>query len=255
MSEGGHRTKAGQAVRLLDVPAARTYGAWDHLHEFATGQQLSDALKSGAATHYGHAGRAFLERLTRDGRNLADYLERFKQWPEFNPPDAEGQDKRAAARFALLALAGELATEYGITTWDEGEASKAAAAGFHAWRAMRGRGNDERKQITQAVASFIERHGDSRFSEAEREGDAIRVNRAGWYEDSPDGRVYWFTADGLREALKGFDFRRALDVLEQVGAIAKAGANGERAKLKRIGGRAVKLYPVTAGRLEAGNGH
>ncbi len=255
MSEGGHRTKAGQAVRLLDVPAARTYGAWDHLHGFASGQQLSDVLKSGAATHYGHAGRAFLERLTRDNRNLADYLERFKQWPEFSPPDAEGQDKRAAARFALLALAGELAAEYGITTWDEGEASKAAAVGFQAWRAMRGRGNDERKQITQAVTAFIERHGDSRFSHADREGDAIRVNRAGWYEDSPDGRVFLFSADGLREALKGFDFRRALDVLEAAGAIPKAGANGERARLRRIAGRAVKLYPIIAGRLEVISGH
>ena len=254
MAEGGHRTKAGQAVRLLDVPAARNFGAWDELHGFATGQQLSDALKSGAATHHGHAGRAYLERLTRESRNLSDYLERFKQWSEFNPPDAEGQDKRAAARFALLALAGELASEYGITTWEEGEASKAAAVGFQAWRSMRGRGNDEAKQIRQAVASFIERHGDSRFSHADHEGDAIRVNRAGWYEDSPDGRVFLFNADGLREALKGFDFRRALDVLEQAGAIPKAGANGERAKLKRIGGRAVKLYPVTAGRLDAGNG-
>jgi putative DNA primase/helicase len=119
---------------------------------------------------------------------------------------------------------------------------------------MRGRGNDEAKQIRQAVASFIERHGDSRFSEADREGDAIRVNRAGWFEDSMDGRVFLFNADGLREALKGFDFRRALDVLEQAGAIPKAGANGERARLKRIGGRAVKLYPITAGRLEVNNG-
>ncbi len=254
MAEGGHRTKAGQAVRLLDVPAAGAFGAWDELHGFATGQQLSDALKTGAAKHYGHAGRAYLERLTRESRNLSDYLERFKQWPEFNPPDAEGQDRRAAARFALLALAGELAAEYGIVPWDEGEASKAAAVGFQAWRSMRGRGNDEAKQIRQAVASFIERHGDSRFSHADHEGDAIRVNRAGWYEDSPDGRVFLFNADGLREALKGFDFRRALDVLEQAGAIPKAGANGERAKLKRIGGRAVKLYPISAGRLEASNG-
>jgi putative DNA primase/helicase len=71
MAEGGHRTKAGQAVRLLDVPAARTFGAWDELHGFATGQQLSDALKTSAAKHYGHVGRTYLERLTRESRNLA----------------------------------------------------------------------------------------------------------------------------------------------------------------------------------------
>src|SRR5207247_1076814 len=32
MAEGGHRIKAGQAVRLLDTPAARAFGAWDNLH-------------------------------------------------------------------------------------------------------------------------------------------------------------------------------------------------------------------------------
>jgi putative DNA primase/helicase len=46
--------------------------------------------------------------------------------PDFNRHDFEGQDKRAAGRFALLALAGELATEYGMTGWPEGEAVKAA---------------------------------------------------------------------------------------------------------------------------------
>lgn len=66
MTEGGHRIKAGQTVRLLDVPAQRTYGAWDTLHQHASGTAFSDALKREAATHYGHAGRAFLEKLTRD---------------------------------------------------------------------------------------------------------------------------------------------------------------------------------------------
>jgi putative DNA primase/helicase len=31
MMEGGHRAKAGQSVRLLDLPAARRFGAWDEL--------------------------------------------------------------------------------------------------------------------------------------------------------------------------------------------------------------------------------
>jgi hypothetical protein len=50
--------------------------------------------------------------------------------PVLSGEGGEGQDKRAAGRFALLALAGEVATEYGITGWPEGEAIKAAAEGF-----------------------------------------------------------------------------------------------------------------------------
>ena len=37
MQEGGHRAKAGQAVRLLDIPVAQAHGAWDDLHGATSG--------------------------------------------------------------------------------------------------------------------------------------------------------------------------------------------------------------------------
>ena len=251
MTEGGHRVKAGQAVRLLDVPAQRTYGAWDNLHQFATGTAFSDALKIEAATHYGHAGRAFLEKLTRDhDGSFSDALDAIKAAPALQAPGGEGQAKRAAGRFAVLALAGELATNYGITGWKEGDAINAAGVGFAAWLSLRGgagQGNSERGQIMESVTSFIERHGDSRFSDAD-DTDAQRAllvrDRAGWWRNAGEGRTYLFTAGGLREALKGFDFNRALDTLQELGAIAAAGADGKRAKPVRINGRVVKLYAV-----------
>ena len=118
MQEGGRRAKAGQSVRLLDIPVSRKYGAWDNLHGMPTAAAFSDAVKRAAATHYGHAGRAFLERLTRDDRDFCALLDRIKSLPAFALEGGEGQDKRAAGRFALLALAGEVATEYGITDQD-----------------------------------------------------------------------------------------------------------------------------------------
>ena len=136
MLEGGSRAKAGQAVRLLDIPSARSFGAWDTLHGMPSGTAFSDALKRAAATHHGHAGRAFLEKLTRDTRDFGALLERFKGLADFSADGAEGQDKRAAGRFALLALAGEAATEYGLTSWPEGEATTAAAEGFRVWRGL-----------------------------------------------------------------------------------------------------------------------
>lgn len=253
MAEGGQRAKAGQSVRLLDVPAARRYGAWDTLHGFPNGPALSDAIKRTAATHYGHAGRAYLERLTRDPRDFAEMLERIKGLPQFAADGGEGQDKRAAARFALLALAGELATEYGITGWPEGEAINAAAEAFKAWRGLRGTGNDERRQIIERVADFIERHGDSRFSDVvASDGDAMRINRAGWWRDEAGGRVYLFNAAGLKEALAGFDFKRALDTLQQAGALPPS--SGERSKPERIGGRLVRVYAIHADQLRGGDG-
>lgn len=254
MQEGGHRAKAGQAVRLLDIPAARVYGAWDTLHDLPSGTAFSDVIKRAAVTHHGHAGRAFLERLTRDRQDFCALLEKIKALPEFSADGGEGQDKRAAARFALLALAGEMAIEYGITGWPEGEALNAAAEAFRVWRAARGRGNDERRQILDRVSAFIERHGDGRFSDADLTGDTPIRDRAGWWRDTGEGREYLFTADGMREALKGFDFKRALDALQEAGALPTPGADGRRQRFYRIGGRGVKLYPVQADKLGGDHG-
>ncbi|MEB0112783.1 DUF927 domain-containing protein [Variovorax sp. RTB1] len=251
MAEGGHRIKAGQSVRLLDVPAQRRHGAWNSLHGHASGAAFSDALRAASKANYGHAGRKFLRALTHDAEtDIAAALEAMKAQPEFHSPD--GQEKRAAARFALLALAGELATEYGITGWSSGEATAAAAQAFASWRALRGPvlGNLERDQVLTKVSGFIERHGDSRFSGVDSAHDVTVRDRAGWWEDSDAGRVYLFTADGMREALKGFDFARGLDVLQEVGALPQPGASAERSRMRRICERPVRVYAIDVARLE-----
>jgi len=101
MLEGGHRAKAGQAVRLLDVPIARQHGAWDTLHDAASAAAFSDAIKRAAATHHGHAGRAFLEHLTADKRDFCAFLEKFKALPMFATEGDEGQPsaRRPASRW------------------------------------------------------------------------------------------------------------------------------------------------------------
>jgi putative DNA primase/helicase len=253
MLEGGHRAKAGQSVRLLDVPAARIFGAWDELHEAASAAAFSDGIKRAAAQHHGLVGRSFLEKLTHDPRDFCSMLETAKSLPLFSAEGGEGQDKRAAGRFALIGLSGELATEYGLTGWQEGEAINAAALAFDLWRAQRGKGNDERRQIAEQLSGFIERHGDGRFSDADETGESQIRDRAGWWRDSADGREYLLTAEAIRDALKGFDFKRALDVLQELGALSKPGANGERARFCRIRGRGVKLYPINPDKLAPGS--
>ena len=82
----------------------------------------------------------------------------------------------------------------------------------------------------------------------------MRINRAGWWRDDGSGRVYLFNKDGLREALTGFDFKRALDTLQEAGALPKADASGIRAKAQRIGKLLVRLYPIQADKLGADHG-
>jgi putative DNA primase/helicase len=258
MSEGGYRAKAGQQVRILDIPAARQFGCFDELHGHESGASLSDCIKREADTHHGQAGRAFVEKLARaDWHEIAQQYERFKTAPLFNPANADGQVKRAAGRFALIGLAGELAAEWGIVGWRTGEAMEAARLCFDLWRNARGHGekNDETRQIADAVSRFIERHGDGRFSDLAGNSAATIRDRAGYWKQSGDERIYLFNADGLREATRGFDFGRALDALEAMGAIPRPGADGKRATKTKIDGRAVWLYHITPSRLTEGADH
>jgi hypothetical protein len=56
----------------------------------------------------------------------------------------------------------------------------------------------------------------------------------------------------MREACQGFDFQRALDVLQEVGALPAS--SGERSKPERIGGRLARLYTIYADRLRGDDG-
>jgi putative DNA primase/helicase len=240
MQEGGVRVKAGQQVRLLDIPAERQHGVFDVLHGFESARALADHLKTATATHYGHAGREFLRRLTDDKTDLGQALGEMRALPEFATPDGDGQAARAASRLALVALAGELATQYALTGWPEGAAIDAAAEALQLWLSQRGQGRTEDRQVVDAVRAFLERHGDSRFSDVEADDAAQRLvrDRAGWWRARDGKREWLFTSDGLREAVKGFDFKFACNVLERHGWLI------ERGKTIRIGGRTPRVHVI-----------
>lgn len=245
MEDGGIRIKAGQAVRIIDLPVTdQTHGCWDALHGFTSGAALSDAVRRESETHYGHAGRAFLERLTRDDHDqVRELLTVIKARPEFNADGGEGQFQRVAARFAILALAGELATGYGVTGWTKGEAIQAAAVGLRLWLGMRdGKIEDaEGPQVIGQVVEFIDRHGDSRFSDADADSAPPVRERAGFWRDRDFRRAYLFFPVGMREALKGHDFTRALDHLERAGMLR---ARNKNERIKAMGGEPKKCYVI-----------
>ena len=67
MAEGGKRSRAGQEIRLLDIPARRAFGAWDNLHGMSGGREFSDAIQRASVTDYGHAGPEFIRKLLASG--------------------------------------------------------------------------------------------------------------------------------------------------------------------------------------------
>jgi len=248
MDEGGHRIKAGQTVRILDIPVGSAYGAWDSLHQYENGQRFSDALKQQSSMHFGHAGRHYLEHLaSAPNSQYASRIEAIKSELATNQGRRGGQVERALSRLATLALAGELATEFGITQWPKGEATRAARVCFKAWIDMRGSdlGNSEETQIIESINAFIDRHGDSRFScisGAESTYSITTRDRAGYWSDNNGERIYFFNRTGMREALRGFDYKRALVVLHNAGMLEAPDAEGKHARVKRVKGVPTRLY-------------
>lgn len=259
MAEGGERVRAGQAVRLVDLPVNRQYGVFDVLHNFKNGGALSDAILQSAYANYGHPGTAFVERLASQ-KGVRDWFEQIKAHECLQaPPDAEGQVVRVRDRFAALALAGELATLHGITGWAPEAAIRACGAMFSTWLASRTSedggsatgGNMEEVQIVRAVNDFIAKHGSSRFQnlgvlDAAGGPETVVRDRAGWIQQAQSGRVYLFSPAGLNEVLAGFDRSFAIGVLTKHG-ILQPGRDGKPSYTQRLNGVTTRVYCIKPG--------
>lgn len=229
LANGKRRAKAGQAVRLLDIPAARTHGIFDTTFGFGGGRQFADHIKDACNQHYGTAGVHFLEHLTKTPRTTVQArFAAIQNDARFQ--DSDLQAGRAGGVFALLATAGELASEFGVTGWSKGSATKAAASAFQLWLANRGTGQHETREIVDLLREAVERFGDSRFSKASEyqapnapaSSVAVPVrDRLGWWIDEPStGRRIWcFHKTGLQSATNNADHKKVIDALKSAGAL------------------------------------
>lgn len=244
--EKGLSVKAGQSVRLLQIPVFGNYGAFDELHGMKDGRLFSDTLQKNTSDYYGAAGIAYLEKLVNDNQDFGGLLEEAIK--HFISENMQPQEYRAARAFALIALAGELATEYQVTGWSKTMALAAALKCFEQWRLHRGVGATEDKVILESVKDFIDRYGDTRFS-AKTDNDtfSVKQERAGWYTDSQHlERTYLFTSAGLKDATIGYDQKRVIEALAKVNWLTR-GKNGEPTTQHKIQGRNNKLYAITLG--------
>lgn len=140
----------GELARFIGIPADAGHGL-GVLDSLPDGQ-VQDVKHAAAFVRSfssmkatGNAGRAFLMALMRDvakyGR--ADFEARLRSTIEIIEEklaeeavttSAEALESRVLERFAAVALAGELATDYGVLGWKQGDATKAVVECFKAWR-------------------------------------------------------------------------------------------------------------------------
>lgn len=205
LESAGKSVRAGMEIRLLNIPANAGfgYGLFDTVQGGETSQALADYLRVSASNTYGVAGDAWLTYMT--GQMAQHGREAFCEMvqnrlaeieSQFSRQGADGQVTRAARRFALLALAGEMAGEAGIGGWAVGDATAMMLRCFDAWITERGGlGSGEEAQALRQVQHFFEQHGQSSFQRIESSplmGDESASEyrtisqRAGYYRQATD---------------------------------------------------------------------
>lgn len=262
VSASGGKSRAGHEVRVIDVPVESpgSSGIFECVPEGVAPGALADGLKRACAAHHGQACGQWLEALTADPVGVAGELRRTRDavLASLCGDVTAGQVRRVAARFALVAAAGELATSRGLTGWSEGEAVRAARACFAAWLAARGTdGESEPVAMVAQVREFIASNGEARFSPW-RDSDADHkprtVKRAGFRRGKDDmgGLAYYVFADVFRsEVCAGFDYRQVARVLAERGALRLPGRAGDFTRSERLpDGQKARMYVVLPDELE-----
>lgn len=155
---------AGHVMRLFDLPLAddRPYGAFDVLHDRRDAAALASELRAACESHYGVAGQEFIKALTvQDVDTLRTHLETLAEnlRSAVNLTSTSSKTTWVITCFALWAVAGELATEWGLTGFDPGEATAAVSRMLEFWLgARRGYHEEKTAYYVDKIRQFVHKN-------------------------------------------------------------------------------------------------
>lgn len=252
--ESKKKVKAGQEIRLLNIPAVplegESFGAFEYLYEFESGGAFAEYLNRQVKNYYGTPARAFIKAITEENpeelhKHIQEKIGMFKEAliDDITGKDADNQAKRAINRFALVAYAGEYATANGLTGWQENEAAHACASCLKDWLTARGGvGNQEDKQILEQVKYFFEQHAESRFYDLTAGKDQKIINMAGYKDKILDEWEYYILPTVFKnDVCQGLNINLAKQVLTKKGWL-----KDEDSIQKKINGNNKRVYIFTS---------
>lgn len=171
MADTGSKSYAGQIQRLANVQsgAGANMGVWENIHCADSPAVFANAINDAVRQTYGVAGVAWLEALVDADRGIpSDLTARVDALVKHMiSPEASNQVQRVARRFALVGVAGEIATTFGITGWGATEAHDAAITCFNDWvegfGGMDGKSRESRMAV-ENLERFLATHA-ARFQD------------------------------------------------------------------------------------------
>ncbi|MGI1323094.1 DUF927 domain-containing protein [Klebsiella quasipneumoniae subsp. similipneumoniae] len=244
LSAGGLKVKAGQLVRLLNIPMEKSTA----FHGLQNGKDHADALKQAWIENHGAAGREWVKWLAAHQKEAKQAVHDAQtRWRGLIPADYGEQVHRVAERFAILEAA--LVTGASITGWDEQASRDAIQHSFNAWVKEFGTGNKEHQQIIEQCEAFLNAYGLSRFAPLPYDPASLPIsNLAGYrkrksnHDDAPMV-FYTFPATFEKEIAQGFNARQFARALAAAGLLSEpSSGRGYQQKSPRIDGRQINVY-------------
>ncbi|MCH9293187.1 TOPRIM and DUF927 domain-containing protein [Klebsiella quasipneumoniae] len=243
IASAGRKAKAGQLVRLLNIPMRRAV----RFHEHANGKHHADALKDAYQHHHGVAGREWVKWLADHQQEAVSAVRVTEErWRSLIPSDYGEQVHRVGARFAILEAALLLGNV--ITGWDEQTCRDAIQYSYNAWLREFGTGNKEHQQIIEQTEAFLNAYGMSRFAPFPYDPSSLPIsNMAGYRQkgghDADPMVFYTFPAAFEGEIARGFNARQFAEVLKKAGMLTPpTSGRGFQRKSPRIDGRQIRVY-------------
>src|SRR3569623_415075 len=217
IEEEGNKVRAGQLVRLADVPVYENIIQDTHGMDPAA---FALQLKRACAQFCGTAMPAFLKALIERFHYFHPFAAHIKQAlaeaeARLAVPRMEAEQRRTLRRFALIEVAGKQAVDFGILPFTKQEIEDAVTQVVQAWFAE-GVSMPDRIRTVMAVQEFIQRHL-GRFRPAH--DCAIFVNDlAGYTERLPQGGcIYMFTPEAFAEACGGHNSKDIAREIQKLG--------------------------------------
>ncbi|EPN2861060.1 DUF927 domain-containing protein [Enterobacter asburiae] len=245
IATAGRKTKAGQLVRLLNIPLSKAV----RFHDHQNGKQHADALKDAYQHHHGAAGREWIGWLADHQQQAIDTVRDCEtRWRSLIPADYGEQVHRVAARFAILEAAlllGEV-----VTGWDDQTCRDAIQHSYNAWLREFGTGNKEHQQIIEQTEAFLNAHGLSRYAPFPYDQSDLPIRdlagyRAKGNHDADPMIFYTFPAAFEGEIARGFNAKQFAETIKNAGMLTPpASGRGYQRKSPRINGRQFNVYVI-----------
>ncbi|MFW1965003.1 helicase, partial [Acinetobacter baumannii] len=183
------------------------------------GAKQSRQLVERSNQAYGVAGMAWLRYLTQDKEMVISQAKQLlEQYHlELIAEHKQGHIVRVANAFALIAVAGELATQAGITGWQTGTAFNAVKTVFNEWvKDFEYVGDYQTKEYILHVKAFFEANESSRFEAITPDPDHIEkiLNRVGYWKIENGEKLFLVLPEQFKnEVCKGHDSRKIAKAL------------------------------------------